>query len=369
MSDLLDDLLNDTQVANTSNENQVQDFMSTLPAEQQVKAKEISSKINTKDIQSVIGYGANVQEKLLNFSNQLAEEVHKSDTSGVKQVLSQLMTKIGQFDLSEVTGKGKGLFSKFLPAKSPSQKLISKYQKMGVEVDYISTRLEKEGQLLVKEIDMLDKMYDMNKDYYTAISVYIAAGKHKIHEIETTELPALQLQATPTNPLAMEEVQDLQRYVHMLEKRVHDLHLSQQISLQKAPQIRMIQENHRMLVEKIQSSVLNTIPLWKDQFILGLTLERQSQAIEMQKKVTDTTNELLLKNSELLKTNSVEIAKENERGIVDLETLQQTMSNLLGTIDEVMKIQETGREKRQLAEQELLKMDQQLKEALVKRMK
>src|SRR5699024_9457543 len=136
--------------------------------------------------------------------------------------------------------------------------------------------------------------------------------------------------------------QDLQRYIHQLEKRVHDLHLSQQISLQKAPQIRMIQENHRMLVEKIQSSILNTIPLWKDQFTLSLTLERQKQAIEMQKKVTDTTNELLLKNSELLRTNSIEVAKENERGIVDLETLQKTQTNLIATLEDVLKIQEDG---------------------------
>lgn len=367
MSDFLDTLLDDTNNENNTTKEAPKNFMSTLPQKQQQKAIEISEKINVKDIQNVMYFGSNIQEKLSTFSNELAEQVHKADTSNVKLVLANLMDKIGQVNLQEISGKGKGLFAKLFPSSNPSQKLISKYQKMGVEVDYIAKKLEKEGELLIKEIEMLDRMYDINKDYYAAISVYIAAGKNKIEDIESNLLPQLRKKEATDNPMVLEEVQDLQRFTHQLEKRVHDLHLSQQIALQKAPQIRMIQENHRMLVEKIQSSVLNTIPLWKDQFILGLTLERQKQAIDMQKKVTDTTNELLLKNSELLKTNSVEVAKENERGIVDMETLKQTQTNILSTIEEVLKIQEEGRTKRQQAEQELLKMDQQLKESFVKK--
>jgi len=361
MSDFLDTLLDETSEQKPIEK---KDFFSQLPTKQQKQALEIASKININSIENVMYFGANIQEKLSGFSNELAEQIHKSDTSNVKQVMSNLIEKIGQIDWQEVSGKGKGLFAKFLPATAPSQKLISKYQKLGVEVDYIAKKLEKEGQLLATEIELLDRMYEMNKDYYVAISVYIAAGKHKIQEIETEILPNIQIS---DELMATESVHDLQRFKHQLEKRVHDLHLSQQISLQKAPQIRMIQENHRMLVEKIQSSILNTIPLWKDQFIIGLTLERQKQAIDMQKKVTDTTNELLLKNSELLRTNSVEVARENERGIVDMDTLKQTQANLLATIDEVLKIQAEGRVKRQEAESELLKMDQQLKNYFIRR--
>jgi len=338
--------------------------MSQLQPKQQEKAIEISQTIDIKDMQNIMYFGSNIQEKLSSFSNELAEQVHKSDTSSIKQAMANLVEKINQVNWQEISGKGKGLLAKFLPKSSTSQKLISKYQKLGVEVDYLAKRLDKEKQILLTEIELLDRMYEMNKDYYVAISVYIAAGKHKLSEIETTILPALQ---SSHDLMKAEELQDLQHFKHQLEKRVHDLHVSQQIALQKAPQIRMIQENHRMLAEKIQSSILNTIPLWKDQFIIGLTLERQKQAIDMQKKVTDTTNELLMKNSELLRTNSVEVAKENERGIVDMETLKQTQANLLATIDEVLKIQEDGRMKRKQAEQELLEMDQQLKNYFINR--
>jgi len=362
MSEFLATLLDET--TNEQTAEKPKDFMSQLPPMQQKKAIELAEKIDLKDIQSVMYFGANIQEKLSDFSNELASQVHKSDTSNVKAVMGNLIEKIGQVDWQEISGKGKGLLARLRPATTPSQKLISKYQKLGVEVDYLAKKLEKEGQLLLTEIDLLERMYEKNKDYYVAISVYIAAGKHKIADIENNILPMLQ---EKEDLMILEEARDLQNLKNQLEKRIHDLHLSQQIALQKAPQIRMIQENHRTLIEKIQSSVLNTIPLWKDQFIIGLTLERQKQAIDMQKKVTDTTNELLLKNSELLRTNTVEVAKENERGIVDMETLKQTQSNLLATIEEVLKIQEEGRTKRKAAEQELLEMDQQLKTYFAKK--
>jgi len=361
MSEFLDTLLDETSVDKPVEA--PKDFMSQLLPKQQEKALEIAQTIDINDMKNIMYFGSNIQEKLSLFSNELAEQVHKSDTSNVKQAMANLVDKINQVNWQEISSKGKGFLAKLRPKSSPSQKLISKYQKLGVEVDYLAKRLDKEKQLLLTEIELLDRMYEINKDYYVAISIYIAAGKQKLLEIENTILPELHAQ---DDLMKSEGLQDLQHFKHQLEKRVHDLHLSQQIALQKAPQIRMIQENHRMLAEKIQSSILNTIPLWKDQFIIGLTLERQKQAIDMQKKVTDTTNELLLKNSELLRTNTLEVAKENERGIVDMETLKQTQSNLLATIDEVFKIQEDGRKKREQAEQELLEMDQQLKTYFLK---
>lgn len=338
----------------------------TLPLSQQRKIKEISSKMNLKNIHSVIEFGKDAQVKLLHFSNKLSEEIHQSDTMNVGQILSHLLTKVNQFDVDDVIGRKKGLFSKFLPPKRPSQKLISKYQKMGIEVDYISTRLEKEGRILEKEIKVLDEMYEANKEYFVELSIYIEAGKLKVQEIEQIELPALQKKLVNANPIEQEELCDVQRYLNLLDKRVYNLELSRQISIQKAPQIRMIQENHRILLDKIQSSILNTIPLWKDQFILGLTLERQSQALSMQKKVTETTNELLLKNSELINKNTIEVAKENARGMIDIETLRQSMSHLVGIIDEVKNIQVSAREQQQSIEQKLLKMDQDLKVSIEK---
>lgn len=360
MSEFLEALLNETTSELVISE--ADDYMSRLSPEQQQKALALSKKINVRDLGSIIDFGANIQEKLATFSNELAGQVHKSDTSNVRRVMSSLIEKINQINWHEINGKSKGVLAKLRPAPPLSQKLISKYQKIGVEVDYIAGRLEKESELLLAETKVLERMYELNKDFYTAISIYIAAGKDKVADIDNNILPTLQ---GTKDLMASEEVQDIRRFRHQLEKRVHDLHLSQQIALQKAPQIRMIQENHQMLVEKIKSSILNTIPLWKDQFIIGLALERQKQAMAMQKKVSDTTNELLLKNSEILRDNSVKVAKESERGLVDMEVLRQTGANIMTTIEEVLRIQEEGRTKRKVAEQELLKMEQQLKEFFI----
>lgn len=347
----MSDLLNNKEVND----------MSTLSVQQQGKINDISSKMNIRNVQSVIEFGKEAQVKLLHFSNKLSEEIHNSDTMNVGQILSHLLTKVNQFDVDDVLGKKKGLFSKFLPPKRPSQKLISKYQKMGIEVDYISTRLEKEGKILEKEIDMLEKMYEANKEYFIEISMYVDAGKYKMNEIKINVIPSLQEKLVNANPIEKEELHDVERYLNLLDKRIYNLELSQQISIQKAPQIRMIQENHRMLLDKIQSSILNTIPLWKDQFILGLTLERQSQALNMQRKVTESTNDLLVKSADFISKNSVEVTREHAKSMFDIENLRHSMSQLIGTIDEVKHLQESSRVQQHSIEQELLKMDQELK--------
>lgn len=338
-----------------------QDYLSTLPVQQQEQLKIIISKMDTKNIQSVVEFGKEIQIKLYHFSNELSDEIHNSDTLNIGQILAQLLTKVNQFDVDDVLGRGKGIFAKFLPPKRPSQKLISQYQKMGIEVDYISTRLEAESKLLEKEINILEKMYEMNKEYYSTISMYIVAGKQKISSIKINELPTLKKKLSDANPIEKELLNDLQRYVNLLDKRIYDLELSRQISIQKAPQIRMIQENHQILLEKIQSSILNTIPLWKEQFILGLTLERQNKAIQVQRQVTDTTNDLLLDTSKKIYSS---VSNGHKDGKIELDNLQNSMSHLLGTINDVMKIQETSREQYQLVEQTILKMDRQLKESI-----
>ena len=377
MSDLLNDLLEDKPMEIAAAENEMPEYLSLLPDSQREKAYELSERIDYKDLNSASAFGLVLQQKLSNFSNQISVQVQNSDTLKVSNTLDHLIEKIGTINLMELAEPDKnavekktGFFSKMFGFDTKSEaeaNPISQYQILVSEVDDLAKGLGKESQALMNDLKLLDNMYTMNKDYYSAISIYVAAGKIALANIENKVIPELQQKASLTNdPMLNEEIQDLVRFHNQLEKKVHDLHLSQQISLQKAPQIRIIQENNRILVEKIQSSVLNTIPLWKDQFIMYLTLQRQAKAVEIQKKVNDTTNDLLMKNSELLKMNTVAIARENERGLVDLETLQATHANLISTVEEVLQIQAEGRANRQSAEKELIAMDKQLNSVMMK---
>lgn len=244
--------------------------------------------------------------------------------------------------------------------------MVAKYQKIGVEIDKIADQLEKHRHLLFRDIMMLETLYEKNKEYFEALNIYIAAAEYKLEELRTKTIPEKQAAAERSgDQMAWQEVQDLRQFADRLEKRVHDLKLSRQVTIQTAPQIRMIQHMNETLVERIQSSILNAIPLWKNQVVIALTLFRQQKAAEAQKQVAETTNELLLRNSELLKTNSIAIAKENERGLVDIETLKRTQENLIATLEETLKIQAEGRLKRQQAERELAAMEAELKQTLL----
>ena len=244
--------------------------------------------------------------------------------------------------------------------------MFSKYQSINVEIDKIADKLEGSRQMLMRDLIMLDNLFEKNKQFYDALNIYIAAAEYKLESLQNETLPALQQKASNTNDyLAIQEVNDVNHFINRLEKRVHDLQLSRQIAIQSAPQIRLIQEVNQTLVEKIQSSILTAIPLWKNQVVIALTLLRQKTAMEAQRQVSKTTNDLLTRNSELLKQNTIDVAKENERGIVDIETLKRTQANLLSTLEEVLQIQQDGRIKRQEAERELADMEQDLKTKLL----
>lgn len=250
---------------------------------------------------------------------------------------------------------------------SSLQEVLSKYQKTSVQIDRISLKLEHSKNALISDNKLLEQLYEKNKEYFAALNVYIAAGELKLEELKTKTIPELKQQAESSdhNQMAVQEVNDLIQFADRLDKRVHDLLLSRQITIQSAPQIRLIQNTNQALAEKIQSSIVTAIPLWKNQVAIALTLLRQRNAVDAQQKVSDTTNELLLKNAELLKTNTIETARANERGLVDIDTLKKVQESLISTLEETLTIQEEGRIKRRQAEEELMMMEGDLKQKLI----
>ena len=335
-------------------------------AEQQ-KARQLAKQIPAGDYEAVLTYGANAQSELTRFSHQMLDHVQKKDIGPVGDILSDLMNKLSQINPEELsTEKKSGIKKLFSRVNRSVQELMTKYQKLSTQVDRIGIQLEHSKRGLVEDVQMLNKLYDQNKTYFQALNVYIAAAELKRDEIVNETIPELRRKAELSNDqMAYQEVNDMAQFVDRLEKRVYDLQLSRQITIQSAPQIRMIQQTNQTLAEKIQSSIMTSIPLWKNQIAIALTLNRQQKAVAAQKQVTQTTNDLLLKNSEMLKVNSIETAKENERGIVEIDTLKQTQENLLQTIEETMRIQADGRIKRKAAEIEIGRMEEELKQRLL----
>ncbi|WP_462422286.1 toxic anion resistance protein [Salinicoccus sp. Marseille-QA3877] len=331
------------------------------------RIQDIKSKIQPLDNDALITYGSNAQEALSKFSHQMLNEVQSKDVGPIGDTLESLMKKLKEIDPDELTNDKKNIVSRlFGRMKKSVNELISKHQSVASQVDRISIQLEHAKEILVKDVHLLDNLYDQNKDYFDAINIYIAAAELKKEEIETEVLPALREKADQSgNQMEVQDVNDMMQYVNRLEKRLHDLKLSRQITLQSAPQIRMIQNINQTLAEKIQSSILTSIPLWKNQMAIALTLLRQESASKAQQAVTNTTNELLTKNSEMLKQNSLRTARENERGIVDIETLKVTQDNLVTTIEETLQIQAEGSQKRKEAETELVQMEEDLKTRLL----
>lgn len=331
------------------------------------RIQDIKSKIQPLDNDALITYGSNAQEALSKFSHQMLNEVQSKDVGPIGDTLESLMKKLKEIDPDELTNDKKNIVSRlFGRMKKSVNELISKHQSVASQVDRISIQLEHAKEILVKDVHLLDNLYDQNKDYFDAINIYIAAAELKKEEIETEVLPALREKADQSgNQMEVQDVNDMMQYINRLEKRLHDLKLSRQITLQSAPQIRMIQNINQTLAEKIQSSILTSIPLWKNQMAIALTLLRQESASKAQQAVTNTTNELLTKNSEMLKQNSLRTARENERGIVDIETLKVTQDNLVTTIEETLQIQAEGSQKRKEAETELVQMEEDLKTRLL----
>lgn len=342
-------------------------LIDVIPEENKQKAYQLAEQIDPKNHQAMIAYGTPAQSKLLAFSNSMLEHVQKKDIGEVGEIINDLMKKLNELSPDELKSEKPSFFARMFGKISSSvQETLSKYQKTGAQIDRIGVKLERSKGVLLSDIGVLEKLYDTNKEYFQALNVYIAAGEIKLEELQTKTIPALRQEAERTNDqMKFQEVNDMLQFAERLDKRLHDLKLSREITIQSAPQIRLIQNTNQALVEKIQSSIMTAIPLWKNQVAIALTLIRQRHAVEAQKQVSKTTNDLLLKNSEMLKVNTIETAKENERGLVDIETLKKTQSNLISTLEETLRIQEEGRNKRRHAEQELAAMENELKQKLL----
>ncbi|CAC97311.1 toxic anion resistance protein [Listeria innocua] len=331
------------------------------------QALELSKQIEPGNQAAILGYGAPAQAKLHDFSHSMLAHVQKQDVGPIGDIISDLMFRLQEADPDELAARNKNVFTKmFHRVKQSINEITSKYQKIGTQIDRIALKLEHSKKRLMEDNSFLEQLYDKNKDYFQALNIYIAAGELKLEEINTKMLPELRKKAEQTgDQMDYQEVNDLTQFADRLDKRVYDLRLSRQITIQQAPQIRLIQNTNQALAEKIQSSIMTAIPLWKNQVAIALTLLRQQQAVAAQRQVSETTNELLKRNADMLKTNAIETARENERGIVDIETLKETQSSLIETLQETLKIQQEGRAKRAVAEKELVTMEQELKERLL----
>ncbi|MFS0687752.1 toxic anion resistance protein [Sporosarcina sp. 179-K 8C2 HS] len=342
-------------------------LLDRLSPEEQEKAKQLAEQIPVGNYEAIITYGANAQNELSRFSHKMLDHVQSKDIGPVGDVLSDLMGKLSEIDPEDLSEKKKsGLSRLFSRATRSIQEMMTKYQKLSTQIDRIGVQLEHSKRGLLEDVQMLDSLYEQNKTYFQALNVYIAAAELKRDEIANVIIPEMQRKAELSNDqMAFQEVNDMRQFLDRLEKRLYDLQLSRQITIQSAPQIRMIQQTNQTLAEKIQSSIMTSIPLWKNQIAIALTLNRQRKAVESQRLVTKTTNDLLLKNSEMLKVNSIETAKENERGIIEIDTLKKTQENLIQTIEETLVIQADGRAKRKAAEVEIARMEEELKQRLL----
>lgn len=342
-------------------------LIDVIPEENRQKAFQLAKQIDPKNHQAMLSYGASAQEKLTQFSHTMLEHVQKKDLGEVGNIISALMKKLNEINPEELKPEKQSFFARIFGRFSGSiREILSKYQKTSAQIDRIAVQLERSKNALMSDIQYLEKLYEHNKNYFHALNIYIAAGELKLEELQQKIIPALKKEAEQTgDQMKIQEVNDMIQFADRLDKRLHDLKLSREITIQAAPQIRLIQHTNQALVEKIQSSILTAIPLWKNQIAIALTLIRQRHAVEAQKEVTKTTNELLLKNAEMLKANTIETAKANERGLVDIETLKKVQENLITTLEETLRIQEEGRNKRRQAEYELAQMENALKEKLL----
>ena len=335
---------------------------SVLTEEERRQVDAFASQIDLTNSTLVLQYGAGTQKKMADFSESALENVRSKDLGEVGELLSGVVTELKNFDEEEE----KGFFGIFKKASNKIESMKAKYAKAEANVGEIVKVLEKHQVQLMKDTALLDKMYELNLTYFKELSMYILAGKKKLAEVRSTQLAELTAKAQASGlPEDAQAAKDLDSMCNRFEKKLHDLELTRMISIQTAPQIRLVQNNDTLMVEKIQSTIVNTIPLWKSQMVLALGVEHSTQAAEAQRQVTDMTNELLRKNAEKLKMATVETAKESERGIVDMETLKATNESLISTLDEVMNIQKEGRQRRQEAEAELRGMEQELKTKLL----
>ena len=333
-----------------------------LTDEERRAVDNFANQIDLTNSSVILQYGAGTQKKMADFSETALENVKTKDLGELGDLLSGVVKELKDFDEEEE----KGFLGIFKKTSNKINAMKSKYTKAETNINQICKVLENHQVQLLKDIAILDKMYEVNLTYFKELSMYILAGKKKLQEVRTTKLPELLNKAQRDGlPEDAQAARDLDSMCNRFEKKIHDLELTRTISIQTAPQIRLVQGNDTLMVEKIQSTIVNTIPLWKSQMVLALGVEHSAQAAAAQREVTDMTNQLLRKNAEKLKLATVETAKESERGIVDIETLKMTNESLISTLDEVMHIQQEGRQKRREAEQEMMRLEGELKQKLL----
>ena len=337
-----------------------------LTKEEQKAIDEFNSKIDVTDTTQVIQYGAAAQEKISEFSDSILEDVKTKNLGETGDLLADLVSQIKAFD-KDVSGQNKGFFAKlFNNAKKEVDFAIAKYSKIEKNIDTIENGLEKDKLQMLKDISIFDTMYEKNLEYFKEISLYIIAGERKLDELRNKVLPELQEQAKKSGEqLDVQKVNDMENMINRFEKKIYDLKTTRIISIQMAPQIRLLQNNEAELVEKIQSSITNTIPLWKNQMVLALGINNAKKALQSQQAVSKLTNEMLVKNSETLKQGSIDIAEESEKAIVNIETIKKTNADLIETLDKVIEIHKNGRIKRQEAEKELESIEKELKDKML----
>lgn len=336
---------------------------SILSEEERKIVDDFARQIDIRNSAAILQYGAGTQKKMADFSEDALEKVRTKDLGEVGDLLENVVTELKNFDAEE---ERKGIMGFFKKGANKLEAMKNKYSKAEANVNKIVETLEKHQIQLMKDAAIMDKMYALNLNYFKELSMYILAGKKKLEEIRSTELPQLMAKAQASGlPEDAQAAKDLDSLCERFEKKIHDLELTRMIAVQTAPQIRLVQGNDTLMAEKNQSTIVNTIPLWKSQMVIALGVAHSTEAAKAQREVTDMTNALLQKNAQTLKMATIEAAKESERGIVDIETLQKTNESLISTFDEVMNIQREGREKRRAAEAEMYRLEGELKQKLL----
>ena len=338
-----------------------------LTPQERQRVDEIKKEIDFLDPQTDVQYGVGAQRNIADFSQRILGQVRTKDSGTAGELLLELSEKVRNSDVAKI-GNNEGILDKipFLKsAKDRIRRFQAQYETLEVQVDRIEGELEKARMEMLKDINMFETLYQKNLEYFRELECYITAGEEKVAEVRQETLPGLRQEAAESgDPMAAQVLRDFEDTVNRFEKKLHDMKLSRTIAIQTAPQIKMIQNNDKMLVDKIQTAVLNTIPVWKSQIVIALGLYRQQKTLQMQREITDTTNQLLEKNAELLKTNTLETAKESERGIADLATLKKVNDDMIRTIEETLRIQREGSVKRHEAEKELARLEADMKRAL-----
>jgi uncharacterized protein YaaN involved in tellurite resistance len=330
------------------------------------KAAEIARGVDVGDSTAVISYGLPAQSRIAAFADSLLGDVRNKDAGAGGVALNDLLKKVRELDVDALSPSGKSRIPIVGRFGNVFNRFAAKYQKVAGSIDRIVDALERSRMGLLKDITVLDKMYDLNLEYLKQLDVYIAAGEQVLEELNTARLPELEVEArTSTDPMAAQRLADFQQAVTRFERRLHDLRLTRTIAVQTAPQIRLIQGSDHDLVEKIQSSILTTVPLWKNQIVIAISLYRQQKALALQHEVADTTNELLAKNAELLREGQAKVGREVERGVVDVETLRKVNTELIATLEETIRIQDEGRQRRLQAEGEIVQLQGELRQKLI----